>query len=69
MLKVRAYQFSEIIDLKNFKIGFNGKLKYSNSDELFYELDNTYYVYVFKYGVICFLNFDDLKIADFFDYF
>lgn len=67
MLKVRAYQYSEIIDLKNFKIGFNGSLKYSSSDELFYELDNQYYVYVFKYGVICFLNFDDLKIAEFFD--
>lgn len=66
MLKVNAYQYSETIDLKNFKADFNATLKYSNSDELFYQLDNAYYVYVFKYGVICLLNFDDLKITEFF---
>lgn len=66
MLKVNAYQYSESIDLKAFKSDFTAELKYSSPDELFYEVANLQYVYVFKYGAICFLNYDAIKIAEFF---
>lgn len=66
MLKVHAYQYSESIELKSFKSDFTAELKYSSLDELFYKLDDKLYVYVFKYGVICFLNHDAVKIAEFF---
>jgi len=66
MLKVHAYQYSENIDVKSFKSDFTAELKYSSPDELFYHLNDEQYVYVFKYGVICFLNYDAIKIAEFF---
>jgi uncharacterized Rmd1/YagE family protein len=66
MLKVHAYQYSESIDVKSFKSNFTAKLKYSSPDELFYEVEDNRFVYVFKYGVICFLNYDVIKIGEFF---
>lgn len=66
MLKVHAYQYSESIDIKSFKSNFTAKLTYSSPDELFYEFDDGRFVYVFKYGVICFLNYDAIKIGEFF---
>ena len=66
MLKVHAYQYSESIDVKSFKSDFTAELTYSSSDELFYKVDTKQFVYVFKYGVICFLNYDAMKIAEFF---
>lgn len=66
MLKVHAYQYSESIDVKSFKSNFTANLRYSSPDELFYEVENGRFVYVFKYGVICFLNYDAIKIAEFF---
>jgi uncharacterized Rmd1/YagE family protein len=32
---------------------------------LFYEVDTEQYISIFKYGVVCFLNFDDAKINEF----
>jgi uncharacterized Rmd1/YagE family protein len=66
MFKVFAYQYSESIDVKSFKSDFTAELNYSSSDELFYKVDSNLYVYVFKYGVVCFLNYDAMKIAEFF---
>ena len=66
MLKVHAYQYSESIDIKAFKSDFTAELKYNSSDELFYQIEEDKFVYVFKYGVICFLNYDAMKIAEFF---
>jgi len=66
MLKVHAYQYSESIDVKSFKSNFTADLKYSSPDELFYKADGDRFVYVFKYGGICFLNYDAIKIAEFF---
>ncbi|MBA4240353.1 MAG: hypothetical protein C0448_06490 [Sphingobacteriaceae bacterium] len=66
MLKVHAYQYSESIDIKAFKSDFTAELKYFSPDELFYQIEENKFVYVFKYGVICFLNYDAMKIAEFF---
>jgi len=66
MLKVLAYQYSESIDVKSFKSDFTAELKYYSSDELFYQTEVGKFVYVFKYGIICFLNYDAMKIAEFF---
>ncbi len=68
ILKVYAYQYSESIDIKSFKSNFTAELTYFNSDELFYKIDEESYVYVFKYGVLCFLNYDVLKISEFFKF-
>ncbi|HLO79459.1 MAG TPA: hypothetical protein VK166_00790, partial [Chitinophagaceae bacterium] len=60
-----AYQVADSIDLKAFKSGFPSEVYYEEPDEVFYELEDRKYIYVFKYGVVCFLNFDELKIAEF----
>lgn len=65
-MKVNAYQYSESIDIKTFKSDFTVEVNYSSSDELFFKMEDGRYVYVFKYGVICFLNYDAVKIAEFF---
>ncbi len=66
MFKVHAYQYSESIDIKSFKSDFTAEIKYTSADELFYKIHEEQYVYVFKYGVICFLNYDAIKMAEFF---
>lgn len=67
ILKVQAYQYSDFIDIKLVKTKFNGSLKYSSADEVFYYLNQNTYVSIFKYGVICFLNYNTIQIKDFFN--
>ena len=64
MYMVLAYQIADSIDLKACREGFKGPLAYSDSDELFYELPNSRYLYVFKYGVVSFFNFNEADIGD-----
>jgi required for meiotic nuclear division protein 1 len=66
MLQVFSYQIADSIDIKSFKAFFKGDLLHNDADELFYKTDPDHFLYVFKYGVICFLNFDDKKIGEFF---
>ncbi len=66
MLKVLAYQYAESIDIKSFKVNFKEEINHSSADELFYIIEKEFYVYVFKYGVIGFLNYDAAKIDSFF---
>jgi required for meiotic nuclear division protein 1 len=64
-MQVLSYQIADSIDIKQFKIAFKGNLYYSDSDELFYETGTHQYIYVFKYGVVCFLNYDPIIISEF----
>ena len=63
--KVQSFQISDGIDVKSFKNIFASVLLYSDSDELFYNTGKEQYIYVFKYGVVCFLNHDEIKTSDF----
>jgi required for meiotic nuclear division protein 1 len=65
MLQVLSYQIADSIDIKLFKAYFKAELHYSDADELFYKLDQDQFIYVFKYGVVCFLNYDPVKISEF----
>jgi uncharacterized Rmd1/YagE family protein len=40
-------------------------LYYGDPSELFYKTDTEQYVYVFKYGAVCFLNYDAISISAF----
>jgi len=62
---VLSYQVADSIDIKSFKSAFKGELYHSDSNELFYRLEQNQYIYVFKYGVVCFLNYDEVQIAEF----
>jgi uncharacterized Rmd1/YagE family protein len=65
MMQVLSYQIADSIDIKQFKLVFKAELQYSDSDELFYCIDTDQYIYVFKYGVVCFLNYDSIGISSF----
>jgi required for meiotic nuclear division protein 1 len=62
---VQSFQISDSIDVKAFKNILTSELIYSDSDELFYQVGHEKYIYIFKYGVVCFLNSDDIKTSDF----
>ncbi len=63
--QVLSYQIADSIDIKMFKSAFKADLHYSDTDELFYKTDTDQFIYVFKYGVVCFLNYDAIRISEF----
>lgn len=63
--KVLSYQIADSIDIKAFKAAFKADLHYADADELFYITGTHRYIYVFKYGVVCFLNYDPVSTSEF----
>ncbi len=63
MLNVISFQIADSIQIKEVKAHLVGKLRFEDSDELFYEEDDDKYIYIFKYGVVCFLGFIGIEIA------
>jgi len=64
-MTVLSYQIADSIDIKQFKGAFKADLYYADAGELFYQTGNEQFVYIFKYGVVCFLNYDPIKISAF----
>lgn len=64
-MKVVSYQIADTIDIKGFCANYEAELYYSDPAELFFRTNNDKYVYVFKYGAVCFLNYTDAEIAEF----
>ncbi|MBC7827667.1 MAG: RMD1 family protein [Chitinophagaceae bacterium] len=65
MYKVLSYQIADSIDIKQVKTAFKSDICFSDSDELFYKTDQEQFLYIFKYGVVCFLNFPDIAVSSF----
>ena len=65
MYHVLSYQIADTIDIKQVKTAFKSDVHFADSDELFYKTDLDQYVYIFKYGVVCFLNFSDIAVSAF----
>jgi len=65
MNKVISYQLADSIDLKGLKTAFEARLTYNDSAELFYETGEGRYLYVFRYGVVSFLNYDANEMTAF----
>ncbi len=57
-MKTEAYaiQIADVISIKNCRKNFEAELLFFDTDELFYEYFQGQYIYIFKYGVICFYN-------------
>ncbi|HJS56354.1 MAG TPA: RMD1 family protein [Chitinophagaceae bacterium] len=68
MYKVISYLVADYIDIKNLKPAINSKLLYGDSGELFYESGAEKYIYIFRYGVASFLNYDADEISSFFQF-
>ena len=65
ILTALSYQIADSIDMKAFKMAFPAEQFYGDTDEAFYNMEDERFIYVFKYGVVCFLNYDEIKIAEF----
>ncbi|HEX8516533.1 MAG TPA: RMD1 family protein [Bacteroidia bacterium] len=65
MLKIISAQIADSIDIKTFRAANETNLIHSDSDELFYETGPYQYVYVFRYGVVAFCNYDEKAMAGF----
>jgi required for meiotic nuclear division protein 1 len=67
MSKVISYQVAESIDIKKVKDHLKTKPLHANSDELFYQTGDGRYLYIFKYGVITFYNYDESGVSQGFE--
>ena len=65
MLKVLAFQIADSVDIKSFKAAFTAEIYYADSEELFYSIDKEKLIYVFKYGIVCFLNYSEVEMTAF----
>lgn len=58
MLHVVSYQIADGIDVKAFRGSYKEGIYHYDADELFYRTGEEDFLYVFKYGVVCFMNYD-----------
>jgi required for meiotic nuclear division protein 1 len=65
MLKALSIQIADSVDIKLFKTDFPEGIYYADSEELFYRVSDGQYVYVFRYGIVCFLGFDEAGVKAF----
>jgi len=65
MLKVLSYQIADSIDIKQFKSAFTAEIYYADADELYYRIGAQKFIYVFKYGIVCFLNHTEVEMTAF----
>ncbi len=63
--RVISYQIADAIDLKGLCQEFKAPIHYSDPSELFYRIDSEQYLYVFKYGAVCFMNYSQQQISGF----
>ncbi|MBE0648609.1 MAG: RMD1 family protein [Bacteroidales bacterium] len=61
-MKILAYQISEQIDLKKFVLSRYGETILNDTNDYFYKNEKDQYLYVFKYGVACFLGYQESEI-------
>ncbi len=65
ILKVISFQVAENIDIKLFKVAFTANIHYADTDELFYCIERYKYLYVFKYGIVCLLGYNETEMTTF----
>jgi len=65
MLKVVAIQISDSIDIKPFRSAFPAELHHADTEELFYNIAPHKLLYVFKYGIVCFLGYNEVEMLAF----
>src|SRR5579863_1883685 len=65
MPQVLSYQVADNIDVRAFRTAYKEGIYHYDADELFYKMDEACFVYVFKYGVVCFLGYTEVEAAGF----
>lgn len=62
MYNVQSYQIAQNINIRLVRKEFEDALEFSDSDELFYRLNESAFVYIFQFGIISFFNVTDEQI-------
>lgn len=65
MLHVVSYQMADSIDVKAFRTAFKEGIYHYDADELYYKVGDDSYIYIFKYGVVCFTNCSEASMEEF----
>jgi uncharacterized Rmd1/YagE family protein len=65
MLHVVSYQMADSIDVKAFRTAYKEGIYHYDADELFYKVADDSYIYIFKYGVVCFTNCSEASMEEF----
>lgn len=62
MYTVRSYQIAQSVNVRNLRENYEGELLFSDSDELFYKLEDKKFVYIFQFGIVSYFNVDEDEV-------
>ncbi len=65
MEAIMSYKIAESIKLRELKVAFPSGVLFSSEKELFYQIRKMQYISILSYGVVCFYNVDENKMADY----
>lgn len=65
MLRALSFQIADSVDIKQFRANFMAQIHYADIDELFYQMDGEKFIYVFKFGIVSFLNHSEVEMTAF----
>jgi len=64
-LRVISFQVADNIDVRQFKNVFTANIHYADMEELFYDIGNQKYLYVFKHGIVSFIGYSETEMSAF----
>src|SRR6478752_363846 len=62
---IEAIQVAESFNIKKFRADFHSEVHSGTNSEVFYDLGNNRYLYLFDYGVIVLANYDVISKSEF----
>ncbi|HIB49402.1 MAG TPA: RMD1 family protein [Flavobacteriaceae bacterium] len=64
MFKVQSRQIAQQLNIREIRKNFKANLLFSDSDELFYKLSDTKFVYIFQFGIVSYFNISEVRIKE-----
>ncbi len=64
MYKVQSRQIAQHLNIREIRKNLRYNLLFSDSDELFYRLNDTKFVYIFQFGIVSYFNLSEVTIKD-----
>jgi uncharacterized Rmd1/YagE family protein len=64
MFKVQSHQIAQHLNIRAIRKSFKAPLVFGDSDELFYKISDTKYIYVFQFGIISYFNISESRIKE-----
>jgi len=59
MYKVQSHQLAQQINIRQVRNNFKAELLFGDSDELFYKIADTKFVYIFQFGIVSYFNISE----------